>query len=181
MEIADFAAWVATRVATSVSEAEHHWGLTTAEAYERLEALGDLCKQDYEKIYSLSEWKDGSPFHALSSQHMVPHSAESAFFGLRNRSMSSSSMYSYVLSSALTRIEAAEAEDRLQPFSESGVSPLSQYRRSTYVHRRGPSPNRVIRPNFRSSFPVKRKATPLPTPVKKPKKCHSLTIDHFFK
>lgn len=175
----EFESWVATHVLVSVPEAGQQWGLSIAEAQERLEALAESSPEEFERIYSVSGWDTGSNrMHAFVSASELPTMlmkvSEKELFGLKARRVPSKALQFNTLLTAVSRLEAAEAEDRLQPFSESGVPALDQCRRSVYQHRRGPSPS-GSRPS------LKRKASPLPTPLKKPKLSRNLTIDHFFK
>lgn len=179
MDIRELECWVAVHQLVSVAETGHQWGWSFAEARERLELLAESSPEEFERIYSLSGWKGDCRMHALVSASELGttliDAAEKELFGLKARKVASIKLQSAALTTAVTRMEAAEAEDRLQPFSESGVQPLDQCRRSVYQHRRGPSPS-GSRPS-----PLKRTAPSLPTPLKKPKLGRSLTIDHFFK
>ena len=141
--------------------------------------LAEASPAGFERVYSLSGWREECRTHVLVSAselgNTLIEATEKELFGLKARRVNSTRLQSTTLATAASRLEAAEAEDRLQPFSESGVQPLDQCRRSVYQHRRGPSPS-GSRP-----YPLKRTASPLPTPLKKPKQGRSLTIDHFFK
>ena len=175
--------WVFTTAQVSVKETVEKWGISLIDAEKLLESIESSSGDVFELLFAVSGLSPAPSYSVVASSQLAQvvsslTSVQVMLFGLRVKHTSHQSVLRQSFTALLGRVEECEGNGTLYVDRTAGVGGMMQFRRSVYVHKRGPSPDGTEgsrRGSFRPSFPkpapiTKRKAeSPLKGVMKKPK------------